>query len=299
MRVAERSLQIVGAPTDLEADPAHEGLLRGSFRLKGIAQGRVQIGCVVDGKDPVFGEVQVIPPTPIDLEIPNDFSFHRMNYTVREGAKRTLLLRARFLPPPEEPPLINVRVSDQRIVRLRSREGFELVPGTTYYEAAFVVEGIKLHGRMEVVAEADGRQAGCTVTVVSKDEEGGDLEFKLVSYSLGQNYRAIWDVRAGKPNTLPITTQHESINRYLGKEADGYPGQHGDAFRVLLAELISDNVCRRIVEEHARTVPGDFDSDKLYVLHNRLMKEFTPIAHRIQLATPQAKASSVWQRLSL
>jgi hypothetical protein len=55
-------------------------------------------------------------------------------------------------------------------------------------------------------------------------------------------------------------------------------------FRVLLAKLIADNVCRRIVEEHARAQPHQFDSDKIYLLHNRLMKEFTPIAHRIQLA---------------
>jgi hypothetical protein len=78
----------------------------------------------------------------------------------------------------------------------------------------------------------------------------------------------------------------------LGREEDGYPGQHGPAFRVLLAELISDNVCRRIVEEHARVLPHEFDSDKVYVLHNRLMKEFTPIAHRVQLADSQIAALS-------
>jgi hypothetical protein len=50
--------------------------------------------------------------------------------------------------------------------------------------------------------------------------------------------------------------------------------------------LIADNVCRRIVEEHARAQPHEFDSDKLYLLHNRLVKEFTPIAHQIQLANP-------------
>lgn len=55
---------------------------------------------------------------------------------------------------------------------------------------------------------------------------------------------------------------------------------------MLLAELISDNVCRRIVQEHARALPMEFDSDKVYQLHNQFMREFTPIAHRIQLASP-------------
>lgn len=287
---AEQCVELVGSPVDLEADPAHEGIMRGSFRVRGIGEGRVQIGCQVDAKDPVYGELQVMPPGPIDVDIPGDFAFHRKNYTVKEGRKRTLLLRARFDPPPPEPPSIRVRLNDQTVVRLRSRGSFELVTGTTYYEAAFVIDGVKLHGKTQVVAECEGQQATCDVSVVVGDEEGVDLEFKLVSHSLGQNYRAVWD--RTKPSRLLITTQHESINRYLGREEEGYPGQHGDAFRVLLAELISDNVCRRIVEEHSRTVPGDFDSDKLYVLHNRLMKEFTPIAHRIQLAAPQT-----WQEL--
>lgn len=287
---AERCVEVVGPPVDLEADPAHEGLLRGSFRIRGLAEGRVQIGCQVDARDPVYGEVQVIPPGPIDVDVPGDFAFHRKNYTVKEGAKRTLLLRARYNPPPPSPPSIKLYLADQKVLRLRSRTAFELVPGTTYYEAVFSVEGVKLHGKTRVVAEADGRETSCDVTVVPREEEGVELEFRLVSHSLGQNYRAVWD--RNKPNQLLITTQHESVNRYLGKEQDGYPGQHGDAFRVLLAELISDNVCRKIVEEHARTLPGEFDSDKLYVLHNRLMKEFTPIAHRIQLATPETIKAS-------
>ena len=287
---AEACLQLVGEAVDLEPDPVHEGLLRGSFRLKAVAEGRVQIGCQVDAKDPVYGEVQVVSATPVDLEIPNDFAFHRKAYTVKEGAQRKLLLRARFSPPPEEPPSVKLHFSDPKTVVLRSRQGFELVLGTTYYEAAFQVEGSKLHGKARVTATVGDKVAHCDVAVVPREEEGVDLEFKLVSYSLGQNYRAVWD--RAKPSRLLITTQHESVSRYLGKETDDYPGQHGDAFRVLLAELISDNVCRRIVEEHARTLPGDFDSDKIYVLHNRLMREFTPIAHRIQLATPQTVAGS-------
>jgi hypothetical protein len=136
-----------------------------------------------------------------------------------------------------------------------------------------------LNARTEVVAEVGDRKAHCELKVVAREEEGVDLEFKLVPFSLGKNYRAVWDRK--QPNKLLITTQHESISRYLGFDSEGYPGQHGQAFRVLLAELISDNVCRRIVEEHARSLPHELD---VYVLHNRLMKEFTPIAHRVQLS---------------
>jgi hypothetical protein len=56
---------------------------------------------------------------------------------------------------------------------------------------------------------------------------------------------------------------------------------------VLLAELVADNVCRRIVEERVRALPHEFDGDRIYVFHNRLMKEFTPIAHKVLLSNPK------------
>jgi hypothetical protein len=52
-----------------------------------------------------------------------------------------------------------------------------------------------------------------------------------------------------EPNKLLITTQHDSVSRYLGPAREGYPGQHGPAFRVLLAELIADNVRASLVED--------------------------------------------------
>ncbi len=93
----------------------------------------------------------------------------------------------------------------------------------------------------------DGRELAHKLVV----KKGIELSFELVPHSLGKNYRASWSREEPK---LLITTRHESISLYLGDEAAGYPGQHSSAFRVLLAELISDNVCRRIVQEHARGI---------------------------------------------
>jgi hypothetical protein len=282
-KAAGSAVEVVGSPEPLETDPVDQRLLRGSFTLRGIAESRrVQVACKVDGLAPVFTELQVIPSGAIDLEIPNGFAFHRKAYTVRHGGRRTLLLRARFETP--IPPAPRLRFEDNTVAVPREQSGFELVPGTTYYEAAFVAEGRKPNGKTTVIAEVDGRSARCELRVAEKDEMGVDLTFKLVDHDLGANYRAVWDRR--EPNTLLITTQHDSTQRYLGARDIGYPGQNGEPFRVLLAELICDNVCRRIVEAHARSQPDAFDSDKLYLLHNRLMKEFTPIAHRIQLASP-------------
>lgn len=285
-KAAEQILEVVGEPNDLGPDPAYEDLQRGSFVLRGMRVGKVQVGCQVDGLAPVFAEAQVIDATPVDLEIPGGFAFVRRNYTVRPGSTKRLVVRARFDHPVAEPPTVKYSAGAGPVVKLRQRHALELVDGTTYYEGAIMVEGTQLNGNTIIRAEIEGKSTECAVSVAPRDDEGIELTFELVDYSLGQNYRATWD--RDEPNKLQITTQHESISRYLGSADDGYPGQHSDAFRVLLAELISDNVCRRIVAEQLRALPVDVDADKVYVQHNRLMREFTPIAHKVQLASPSA-----------
>lgn len=284
-RSAGRAVEVVGPPIDLEPDPVHDDLLRGSFTLRATAvSGTVKVGCQVDSLDLVYAEVQVVEPGPAEVEIIDGFAFQRKKYTVRPSARKKLIVRARFDRPVAEPPSVTYSVADATVVSLRQRVPLELVEGTTYYEGAVFVEGKRLNSNTMVTASLDGRTTSCGVAVVPLEEEGIELTFQLVDYPIGKSYRATWDRE--EPNKLLITTTHESIRRYLGEEAAGYPGQHSEAFRVLLAELISDNVCRRIVQEHARALPMEFDSDKVYQLHNQFMREFTPIAHRIQLASP-------------
>lgn len=229
--------------------------------------------------DPVYGSIQLLDADTSDPEIPGGFSFHRKSYSVRQGSRKQVLLRARFDRPLELAPPLRVVATDASVVVVRNQPRFEPVAGAMHWEAQVLVEGRKLNGRTTLVADCDGRRAECSIRVTSKDEDGIALEFELVPYSLGENYRAVWSRTS--PNRLEITTQHESTSRYLGAESEGWPGQSEQPFQVLLAELISDNICRRIAEAHARALPGDFDADALYVLHNKLMKEFTPLAHRI------------------
>ncbi len=284
-KAAGRVLEVVGPPVDLEPDPVHDDLLRGLFTLRGAAfSGTVQVGGQVDSLDPVYAEVQVVEPGPTEVEIADGFAFQRKNYTVRPGARKKLLIRARFDRPVAEPPSISFSVGDGSVIALRQRTPFELVEGATYYEASVTVEGKQVNGKTRITANLDGRMTSCGVAVLPREEEGIELSFKLVDYPLGKSWRATWERE--EPNKLLITTTHESIRRYLGDEAAGYPGQQSEAFRVLLAELISDNVCRRIVQEHAQALPMEFDSERVYQLHNQFMREFTPIAHRTQLPSP-------------
>lgn len=284
-KAADESLTVVAEPGDLEPDPKHGGAQRASFTLRADHESRAQISCKVDGLDPVYAEVHVVAAEPHDLDIPGGFAFHRRNYSVKQGGRRTLKLRAHADPSTGEVLPVNFRLDDNSAAVLRRRTQLEPVEGTSYYEAELTVEGRRLNAITNVIAESGDREASAKLKIAAKDEDGVELTFELVPYSLGQNWRASWDRR--EPNKLLITTTHDSISRYLGNPSDGYPGQHWAPFRVLLAELVADNVCRRIVEERVRALPHEFDGDRIYVFHNRLMKEFTPIAHKILLSNPK------------
>lgn len=284
-KAARRIIELASPPVDLEPDPVHDDFQQGSFVVRGLGVGKVQVGCQVDGVAPIFGEIQVVDPDPVDLPVDGGLEFSRKKFTVRPGATKRLTIRARFDGIVLDVPTIRFDSEDQSVIKLRQRRNLELVDGTTYYEGSIAVEGQIVNAKTVLTAKIGDKSASCVVEVVNrKRDQGIDLSFELVDYSLGQNYRATWDRE--KPNRLLITTQHESINRYLGDAEAGYPGQHSEAFRVLLAELISDNVCRRIVEEQLRVIPGEVDADRVYVQHNKLMREFTPIAHAVQLASP-------------
>ncbi len=139
---AGHALEVVGQPVDLEADPVHDDLLRGSFTLRGTAvSGTVQVGCQIDSLDTVFAEVQVVEPGPTEVEIADDFAFQRKNYTVRPGARKKLIIRARFDRAVAEPPSVTYFVADSTVVSLRQRTPLELVEGTTYYEGQWMSRG--------------------------------------------------------------------------------------------------------------------------------------------------------------
>ena len=85
---------------------------------------------------------------------------------------------------------------------------------------------------------------------------------------------------------LEIAARHPSLSRYLGSQSSGYPGQEKPHFRVLLAEIVADAVCSKIVVNREATGHyQDEDPDWNYFYHeySKLMTEFLPMAHSLQL----------------
>ena len=112
--------------------------------------------------------------------------------------------------------------------------------------------------------------------IVSALPKGTGIEIKLVDISHGnQRYKWTKDV-------LEIAARHPSLSRYLGPKSEQFPGQEQSYFRVLLAEIVADALCSKILGQNTQTRPEDYefaDWDHYYSEFSELMSEFLPDAH--------------------
>ena len=86
-------------------------------------------------------------------------------------------------------------------------------------------------------------------------------------------------------NILRIAARHPSLNRYLGAPPD-FIGQEDKHYRVLLAEIVAEAVCSRLLSRNASDQPSeysDFDWDAYYAEYCRMMTKFLPVAHDTQV----------------
>lgn len=94
------------------------------------------------------------------------------------------------------------------------------------------------------------------------------------------------------PNLLEISATHDSIKRYLGPEPD-YAGQEKPHFRVLLAEIITESICRKALGLEVKTKHWYFKDDfagspevivETVLAHlQKRMRDFVATAHSIML----------------
>lgn len=172
--------------------------------------------------------------------------------------------------------------------------------GSNYAVGEVVVQGRRLQGKaVEITASINGDKAITKVKVTQKDDSGVPIRFKIVSKPLGI-YRAAWS--AQEPNLLEISAVHDSIKRYLGPAPD-YLGQEEPYFRVLLAEIVAESVCRRALELEVKTKPWDFKDDFIgspeivvnTVLSHlkRRVRDFVAIAHSIMLGMTEIEKSDL------
>ncbi len=269
-----------------------ENVLTGNFRVRATSAGSlVTLTVKYDGLPAVDAVVDVIEKRIEDNEIPSDLVFDKELYLVQEGKRRHLILKARVpeVIQGELEPIIES--SNEFIPIVGQRCLLKPVPGTKYAEGEIIVEGRKLYSNGKIVAKIGRYKAETDVKVIQKRRElGPPLKIDIRPEHYG-NFRARWD-RPNNPNLLLIAARHESVARYLGRSEEKFPGQKLPLFKILLAEIVAEYLCRKILEEQAKQVPWEFENlgvDEFYARHNRLHRECIATFHKIQLSDGDVK----------
>lgn len=217
----------------------------------------------------------VEPETPPQPVPPAALEFERSRYRIVVSKTKTIKVRA---PLGAYADGTEVRVSsdhkgivvlDGGNVRLQSN------PEQLAMEGTVRVQG-RIEGSVGRLHLTDHRhQAQATVEVVRREEGGSDFETKLVPEHQGDQ-RAQW---SSDYRVLRIMGEHPAVNPLLGSAHDNYPGQNSTPFLVLLAELVTDAVVRRILMQKYQN--DEIDTGTFYVEHYRLSGRFLARAHRI------------------
>jgi hypothetical protein len=127
---------------------------------------------------------------------------------------------------------------------------------------------------------------------VSKDPGGFRVKPEIVDEDM-KSFKYIWDPKA--KGVLKIAAQHKLLQRYLGDSKIDFPGQHELHFKVLLAEIVVEAVCTKILKTQSNngTIDtNDWDTDDFMSELNLLALELAPLAHEILIPTESIVSGS-------
>ena len=267
----------------------NEDLLSGSFQVEGVGlTSSTLLSVVYDSLPPTEALVSVVESKSHNfIDVPNGLAFEGDHYSVREGRTRRMLLRAEYPAVVNAVTAVQVSSSSEHIPVVKPQCRLFPVSGSNYAEGYVTVQGRKLNEKGTIVARVSQKACEAMVEVIQRPSVGFPIRISIRDESYG-NFRAKWD-RPENPHHLLISAKHESVKRYLGAGPE-FEGQNAPHFKILLAEIVSENICRRVLEELARLSPWEYeglDMEGFYAQHSRLMKEFTPIAHSVQLSSKE------------
>lgn len=279
---------IDGAQVPLRLHRWRPDLLAGRMRVQGLIPDVALIQCHVDGRlaDAIIEVREEHAPPPDPAPIPATLEFERPTYRVGWNRTKVLVLRA-----PreacEDGALVNVSSNAPGIVVLTPRVPMGFDASLGYAVGSVRVEGRNLGAEGTILAVLNGLTARCRAKV-TQAEEGPKVAFEFVDEENGA-YRALWKQRSD-PQTgeetlvLEIQARHPALRRYLG-EYPNFPGQNTPWARLLLAEIIADNVCREVARrvDATRDASERPDAEGFYAEHYKRMLRLLPRFHQMML----------------
>jgi hypothetical protein len=298
------AVEVIGSPFNLHQHRSKEDRLVGTFIIKGrLEKAAVVLTATCKGLPTAQALVQVIPEATEHRDFAAPLEFECKEYFVRLGSRRSLRIFAKYPEVVAEESPVEVLSAESEKVAVRGKCVVVPVADSNYADGAVVVEGRTLKARTTVSAEVNGRTATTVVKVIDKpeDKQAIPIDIQIMDEDYG-NFRARWADREGKPHLLLISARHKSLSRYLGSSPT-FPGQDSPLFRVLIAEIVAESVCRKVLTMEAKERPWDFRwadlkedyliADDVLAKMQQRLRDFVAEAHSTMLSDLEVKASGL------
>jgi hypothetical protein len=280
----EGVVELVDGPVvPLFDHPRREDLLIANVRLRPLIEDEdtcLTVRCG-DLEAMAIAEVRpervVVPPHP-----PEHFEWERAKFQIGHGKRRHLMLRAPVdVVNSQGTSAVKVTSSDAGIVVLGSGCELEFDEEELCFQGLVDVEGRVLGAQAVLTANLGTASATATAVVADRDDDGGPrLTIKIEDAAQGR-YRAFVE-REGDRMVIKILAGHSAIKRYLGPGPD-FPGQESVAARLAIAEIVSGEAARLVMEKKYRS-PGELDGPAFYADHLAYMEKYLARCHKLMLA---------------
>ena len=269
-------VHVLNQSVPLTVENENGRLGRCTFSLEGKELGsQAFVSASIDGYQNVL-LVEVVEPDPIPADPPKGLSFESGKYEVFLKKAKHAVLWLNFDGITSDKCQAQVSSSSDDVVVRPQVVSLRRVRNSIF-SGAVSFEGQRLHATANIRAKWQELDATCAVSVVPDGKSKADLKFFPIDRDFGV-VRAVWN--KDTPNVLEIAGRHPVIRRYLGSKEQNFPGEKTTEYLMVLAEVISEAICQRILETKDRKQPNEeMRATDFYTEHFRLMREFLPVAH--------------------
>ncbi|MEX1247781.1 MAG: hypothetical protein WEA61_04820 [Anaerolineales bacterium] len=280
-------------PFQILPHPTKPNLSIGKFKMRAFKVSvPIYIQTNIEGMQSAGAYIEVVERGGQSRDFTAPIEFEHMHYSVKLAGKRTVRLFARYPELIHGKTALKVWSGNNDVAEVLGSNFLLPVAETNYAEASIRLIGRKLNGKTKIYAQLDELTAEASVKVIEKEPGETPIKIEFSPEDFG-NFRAQWAIHQGRPNLLLVSSNHDSIRRYLGPGPE-YEGQNSPAFRILLAEIVAESVCRKLLLHDSEKRPWDYRlaelkqdsaivSDVLARFHRRF-RDFVTKAHAAMLS---------------
>jgi hypothetical protein len=246
----------------------------------------------VEGIAPCSASIEVAAPAPEVSDAPSrngepeTFCFEHERYNVDIGKRRLLRLLAPKELVERYGSTVEVRSAQPEALEVRDARVALRHAAGGWYQARVCVEGKAAAGAAAVVARlGDSLEEAQTTLTVGREPSGPAMTIEIGQF--GGSARARWQRDPDGNVTVTVNAAHPAAQRYLG-DAPEFAGQESPLARMLIAEIVAEEVVRDLLARRFRGARIDADA---YAAHRqRLLADLLPRCHAAQISPAEAES---------